>query len=70
MESGTLILTRRDVRETLDMRECIDAVERAFQLHGSGQATAPAVAAVPVSGGGLHIKAGVLPVGERAAFGA
>ena len=68
MESGTLILTRRDVRETLDMRECIDAVERAFQLHGSGQATPPAVASVPVSGGGFHIKAGVLPFGERSYF--
>jgi len=68
MESGTLILTRRDVRETLDMRECIDAVERAFQLHGSGQATPPAVASVPVSGGGFHMKAGVLPVGDRSYF--
>jgi alanine dehydrogenase len=68
MESGTLILTRRDVRETLDMRECIDAVERAFKLHGSGQATAPAVASVPVSGGGFHIKAGVLPFGDRSYF--
>jgi alanine dehydrogenase len=67
-ESDTLILTRRDVREMLDMRECIDAVERAFHLHGSGQATAPAVASVPVSGGGFHMKAGVLPFGDRLYF--
>jgi alanine dehydrogenase len=67
-QNDTLILTRRDVREVLDMRECIDAVERAFLLHGTGQAPPPAVASVHVNNGGFHIKAGVLPVGGRLYF--
>ena len=67
-QSGTLILTGRDVRELLDMRECIDAVERAFALHGSGEAAAPAVASVHVPDGGFHIKAGVMPVDGRSYF--
>ena len=66
--SGVLILTRGDVRELLDMRECIDAVERAFRLYGAGQVPAPAVASVQVPGGGFHVKAGVLPHGDRSYF--
>jgi ornithine cyclodeaminase/alanine dehydrogenase-like protein (mu-crystallin family) len=65
---GTLILTRRDVRETLEMAECVDAVERAFRLYGAGEVPAPAVAAVHVTNGGFHIKAGVLPVGAQSFF--
>lgn len=67
-DSGTLILTRRDVRDTLDMADCIDVVERAFRLHGTGQATPPAVASVRVPHGGFHVKAGVLPSGDRSYF--
>ena len=67
-DSGTLILTRSDVRDTLDLAECIDAVERAFRQYGSGRAGAPAVAAVHVPDGGFHIKAGVLSVGNRNYF--
>ena len=65
---STLILTRTDVRESLDMAECIEAVERAFRLHGTGEAPAPAVASVHVPGGGFHVKAGVLPMGNRSYF--
>ena len=50
------------------MAECIDAVERAFRLHGTGEAPAPAVASVHVPNGGFHVKAGVLPVGDRDVF--
>ena len=50
------------------MAECIEAVERAFRLHGSGEAPAPAVASVHVPEGAFHVKAGVLPVGNRAYF--
>lgn len=70
MESDTLILTRRDVSEMLDMGDCITAVERAFLMYGNGQVPAPAVASVHVREGGFHIKAGVLPVGERLYFAA
>jgi ornithine cyclodeaminase/alanine dehydrogenase-like protein (mu-crystallin family) len=65
---STLILTRTDVRESLDMAECIEAVERAFRLHGTGEAPAPAVASVHVPEGAFHVKAGVLPVGNRSYF--
>lgn len=68
--SGTLLLTRSDVRRTLDMARCIEAVERAFRLHGSGVASPPAVASVPVPSGGFHVKAGVLPIGDRTYFAA
>ena len=67
-DSGTLILTRSDVRDTLDMAECIEVVERAFELHGSGQAPPPAVASLRVPYGGFHVKAGVLPAGNRSYF--
>ena len=69
-DHGTLVLTRSDVRELLDMAECIEAVERAFRLHGNGEAGAPAVASVLVDRGAFHVKAGVLPVGNRAYFAA
>jgi len=69
-DHGTLVLTRSDVRELLDMAECIEAVERAFRLHGTGEAGAPAVASVHVDRGAFHVKAGVLPVGNRAYFAA
>jgi ornithine cyclodeaminase/alanine dehydrogenase-like protein (mu-crystallin family) len=65
-----LLLTRSDVRRTLNMARCIDAVERAFLLHGSGVAAAPAVASVHVPSGGFHVKAGVLPWRERSYFAA
>lgn len=67
-DEGTLILTRSDVRRTLDLTACIDAVERAFRLHGSGQATPPAVASIHVPDGGFHVKAGVLGVGDASYF--
>ena len=65
---GTLILTRSDVRELLDMPECIDAVERAFHLYGSEVVGGPAVASVHVEGGAFHVKAGILPFEDRSYF--
>ena len=67
-DHGTLILTRSDVRELLDVAECIEAVERAFRLHGTGEAPAPAVASVHVANGVFHVKAGMLPVGDGEYF--
>jgi len=60
-----LVLSRRDVAALLDLDTCIAAVERAFRLHGEGRAAAPAVASVPVPGGGFHVKAGALDLGAR-----
>ncbi|HEX4599913.1 MAG TPA: ornithine cyclodeaminase family protein [Gemmatimonadales bacterium] len=54
------MLTRQDVAALLDLPACIAAVERAFRLHGEGRTAGPGVLGVPVTGGGFHIKAGVL----------
>src|SRR5262252_2604441 len=69
MSQELLILSRADVRELLSLRDCIDAVERAFRLHAEGRTLAPGVLGVPATGGGFHIKAaGVL--GDRSYFAA
>lgn len=62
--AGTLLLTRSEVKDLLDLRTCIEAVEQAFRQHGEGKAPDPAVAGVHVPGGGFHVKAGVLDVGR------
>lgn len=67
--SEALVLTRRDVVRLLDLPACIDAVEMAFERLGSGEAQAPAVAAVLGADGGFHIKAAALRLG-RAYFAA
>lgn len=66
--TGTLLLTRRDIQRTLDMAQCIEAVERAFRLHGTGEAAPPSVASVHAPLGGFHIKSGILKVGGRQYF--
>ena len=55
----TLLLTRSDVVDLLDLDTCISAVEAAFRLHGEGGATT-GVLGIHVEGGGFHIKAGTL----------
>ena len=55
-----IALTRRDVRDLLEVDACIAAVEEAFRLHGAGRADPPGVLGIPVPEGGFHIKAGVL----------
>lgn len=62
--TGTLVLTRRQVAGLLDLAGCIDAVERAFRMHGEGRTPAPAVMGVHVPHGGFHTKAGVLDLGR------
>ena len=56
------VLREADVRAALDMRSCIDAMERAFTAYSSGGAELPAVIHldVPERGGEIHIKAGHL----------
>jgi len=57
--ADTLLLTRSDVAELLDLDTCITAVEEAFRLHGEG-GTTTGVLGIHVPGGGFHIKAGTL----------
>ena len=57
--ADTLLLTRSDVADLLDLDTCIAAVEQAFRLHGEGGATT-GVLGIHVPGGGFHIKAGTL----------
>lgn len=55
--SGTLILTRREVARLLDLDECLAAVEEAFRLLGEGQTEAPGILGFTRPDGGFHIKA-------------
>ena len=62
---ATLVITRRDVKQLLGMRECIDAVEQAFLLHARGRTMPPGIAGTLVTGGGFHVKtAGMLAPAE------
>jgi len=70
--SGTLILGRADVATLLGVRDCIDAVERAFLSHAQRQTIPPGVLGAHVEGGGFHVKsAGLLDaMGGRPVFAA
>lgn len=61
--ADTLLLTRGDVADLLDLDTCIAAVEEAFRLHGEGRAQT-GVLGIHVPGGGFHIKAGTLHLGR------
>jgi len=65
----TLLLTRGDVADLLDLDACIAAVEEAFRVHGASRPPT-GVLGMPVPGGGFHIKAGVLEVDGRPYFAA
>ena len=58
-----LFLTPRDVQKLLTLEDCIAAVERAFRLHGEGNASPPGVLGVHTPDGSFHIKAGLLNLG-------
>jgi alanine dehydrogenase len=53
---GTLIIPRSTIRRVLGMRECIDAVERAFRSQASGDVVPPRITGSHVEGGGFHVK--------------
>ncbi len=53
----TLLLTRDDVRELLDVSSSIDAVEDAFRHHAAGATFGHGLLGTHVPGGGFHIKA-------------
>ena len=59
--AGTLLLTRRDVAELLDLDECIAAVEAAFRRRGEGKVAPAGILGFPAEGGGFHIKVAALP---------
>ena len=61
---GTLLLRRSDIDRLLSPRDCMAAVENVFRLQGQGKIPAPGILGVMVPGGGLHVKAGLLP-GDR-----
>lgn len=69
MHTGTLLLTRSEVVELLDLGDCIAAVEQAFRELGAGRARAPGALAHVVDDGGFHVKVASLP-GTRAYFAA
>lgn len=56
LENSTLMLSRPDVTDLLDLRECIDAVEAAFCAHARGECPAPGVLGMHLGSGGFHIK--------------
>jgi alanine dehydrogenase len=66
---ATRILTRRDVRDLLDMDACIAAVDDAFRAHADGATLPPGVLGTHVAGGGFHVKtAGLRDARGRAYF--
>ena len=64
---GMLLLRRNDVEDLLSLHDCIDAVDEIFRLQGEGKVPAPGILGVRATGGGLHVKAGLLP-GNRNYF--
>ena len=61
--TGTLLLSRADVRALLAIRDCIDAVEAAFRAQ-SDAAIPSAVLGLRAPAGGFHIKAAGLRLGR------
>ena len=66
---ATLVLSRSDVLELLSLRDCTDAVERAFRLHAERRTFGPGVLGIHAADGSFHIKAAGL-VGDRCYFAA
>lgn len=64
--SEVLILRETDVRASLDMGSCIDAMAEAFAAYSSGRAELPAVMHldVPEQGGEIHVKGGYIHGGD------
>jgi alanine dehydrogenase len=61
---GTLLLRRSDVEGLLSLRDCIDALEEVFRWQGQGKIPRPEILGVKTPNGGLHVKAGLLPLGQ------
>jgi len=65
---GTLVLTRRDVRDLLDLDACIAAVDAAFRAHALGATLAPGVLGTHVPDGGFHVKTAGLAEGRARSY--
>jgi alanine dehydrogenase len=65
----SVLFKRHDVAGLLTIEECMMAVEKAFCLHAEGKVIPPKVLAMHTTGGGFHIKAGMLGL-ERSYFAA
>ena len=61
---GTLLLRRSEVAALLGVEECMAAVEQAFMLYAQGKTTPPGILGIHTTGGGFHIKAGLLELGR------
>lgn len=61
----TLLIGRTTVSSLLGISECMTAVEEAFKAWATGRAATPAILGVHASGGGFHIKAGILNLSRR-----
>jgi ornithine cyclodeaminase len=67
MVRSLLVLREAEVRASIDMASCIEAVEQAFAAYATGGAELPSVIHldVPESRGEIHVKAGHLRGGPR-----
>ncbi len=65
MDTSTLLLTRNQVSELLKIEECMTAVEESFRLQAEGRVLPPKILGIHVQGGGFHIKAGVMNLGQN-----
>jgi alanine dehydrogenase len=63
--NDTTIITRSEVARLLKIDACMIAVEKAFQLHAEGKAMPPKILGLHVPGGGFHMKAGVMHLGQN-----
>jgi len=58
-----IVLSGEDLAALVPFDEYVDAVADAFRMHAQGRAVLPPPMHIPCEGGGLHVKAGQLPIG-------
>jgi alanine dehydrogenase len=63
--SEILILSRRELQAVMRFGDYVEAVAEAIRLHAEGRSSAPAPLHIPAEGGGFHVKAASLPLGQR-----
>lgn len=59
-QTGTLLLTRQDIGQLLNLEECMDAVEQAFLYYTQGKARLPGVVDIDAEDGAFHIKSAIV----------
>lgn len=65
MNGDTLVLTAQDVASSLDLRACVDAIERALRRHDAGRSLGPTSLGLTRRDGSFHVKAAGLTVDGR-----